>query len=262
MPRPLFDSPFIFGIHEPGGERHMLEAGKPGWIVFTEGIGASPGDGGGKDFSPWSNQGLGVLCRLNHGYNPDGTIPASHRYADFARRCANYVAASPGCKIWIIGNEMNHPVERPGAQIDWSRSAGLTEVSSRGRAVPWRFSALEGETRSSRMALISPGEIITPQRYVQCYRLCREAIHALPGHQDDQVLVGGVAPWNNLTAYEGNPSGDWVQYFRDILQLLGPQQCDGFTLHAYTHSPSPEEIYTDHFMTFKKEVKSSHFILY
>ncbi len=248
MPRPLFDSPFIFGIHEPGGEHHMVAAGRPGWIVFTEGIGANPGDRSGKDFRTWSNQGLGILCRLNHGYNPDGTIPPSQHYSDFAQRCANYVAASPGCKIWIIGNEMNHPVERPGARIDWSRTVGRSEVSARGRAVPWRFNALQEETRSSRMALINPGEIITPQRYVHCYRQCREAIRRLPGHHDDQVLVGGVAPWNNLTAYDGNPSGDWVQYFRDILQLLGPQQCDGFTLHAYTHSPNPEEIYNDHFM--------------
>ncbi len=30
MPRPLFDSPYIFGIHEPGGEPFMLAAGRPG----------------------------------------------------------------------------------------------------------------------------------------------------------------------------------------------------------------------------------------
>jgi hypothetical protein len=67
MPRPLFDTPFIFGIHEPGGEQHMLDAGKPGWIVFTEGIGSEPGDHSGKDFSQWSDRGLGILCRLNNG---------------------------------------------------------------------------------------------------------------------------------------------------------------------------------------------------
>ncbi len=39
MPRPLFDSPYIFGIHEPGGEPHMLAAGPPGWILFAEVLG-------------------------------------------------------------------------------------------------------------------------------------------------------------------------------------------------------------------------------
>ena len=43
MPRPLFDTPYIFGIHEPGGEQHMIEAGKPGWIVFTEALAQTRG---------------------------------------------------------------------------------------------------------------------------------------------------------------------------------------------------------------------------
>ena len=163
MPRPLFDTPYIFGIHEPGGERHMLEAGKPGWIIFTESVGSEPGDTGGKDFSQWSNQGLGVLCRINNGYYPGGTIPHSSRYEDFARRCANYAAASRGCKIWIIGNEMNHPVERPGVDIDWGRSVRPQDPVSIGRSMPWRFSALDEGTRSSRMAILNQGETITPQ---------------------------------------------------------------------------------------------------
>ena len=248
MPRPLFDTPYIFGIHEPGGENHMLEAGKPGWIIFTESIGSEPGDTGGKDFSQWSNQGLGVLCRINNGYYPGGTIPHSSRYEDFARRCANYAAASRGCKIWIIGNEMNHPVERPGVDIDWGRSVRPQDPVSIGRSVPWRFNALEEGTRSSRMAILNQGETITPQLYARCYKLCRDAIHSRPGHENDQVLIGSVAPWNNLTKYDGNPNGDWVQYFGDILKLLGPQNCDGITVHAYTHSSNPAEIYTDQFM--------------
>lgn len=248
MPRPLFDTPYIFGIHEPGGETHMLEAGKPGWIIFTESIGSEPGDTGGKDFSQWSNQGLGVLCRINNGYYPGGTIPHSSRYDDFARRCANYAVASRGCKIWIIGNEMNHPVERPGVDIDWGRSVRPQDPVSTGRSVPWRFSALDEGTRSSRMAILNQGETITPQLYARCYKLCRDAIHSRPGHENDQVLIGSVAPWNNLTKYDGNPNGDWVQYFGDILKLLGPQNCDGITVHAYTHSSNPTEIYTDQFM--------------
>ncbi|MCB0200458.1 MAG: hypothetical protein KDI03_10350, partial [Anaerolineae bacterium] len=251
MARKLFDSPYIFGIHEPGGEGHMIGAGKPGWIVFTEGIGSEANDTGGKDFSQWSNQNLGIICRLNNGYYPGGTIPHSSRYESFAKRCANYAAASTGCKIWIIGNEMNHPVERPNVQIDWSRTVRPADPVSWGRSVSWRFNALEGDdgqpTRS-RMAITNPGEVITPQLYARCYRLCRDAIHAKPGHADDQVLVGGVAPWNTLSPYDGNPSGDWIRYFEDILKLIGEGNCDGIAIHAYTHSSNPDEIHTDTFM--------------
>jgi len=56
------------------------------------------------------------------------------------------------------------------------------------------------------------------------------------------VLMAAVAPWNNLTTYDGNPSGDWVQYFRHLLERLGPQSCDGITLHAYTHGTEPRFI--------------------
>ncbi|MGL4649047.1 MAG: hypothetical protein ACRC1H_06550, partial [Caldilineaceae bacterium] len=113
MSRPLFDSEMIFGIHEPGGEQHMLELCQTGWIVFTEGIGNDPNDRSGRDYRQWSDKGLGVLVRLNNGYHPGGTIPNEPRYADFAQRCANFVENSQGARLWIIGNEMNFAIERP-----------------------------------------------------------------------------------------------------------------------------------------------------
>lgn len=276
MPRSLIDSAYIYGIHEPGGEVYLsvpeaattdgtrrVEGARPlgaeqerstrdestscGWVLFTEAIGHDPEDRTGIDFSTFSNRGLGVICRLNHGYEPDGAIPHSSQYENFARRVANFVAVSRGCKIWIIGNEMNYAVERPGIQIDWSRHNSHREgppekadPMRHGLAV--RFNVLpdhSAEIRTTRAAIVNPGETITPERYVRCYQLCREAIHRLPGHADDQVLVGAVAPWNTQTIYEGNANGDWVQYFRDILTLLGPKNCDGFTLHTYTHGPDP-----------------------
>jgi N-acetyl-anhydromuramyl-L-alanine amidase AmpD len=248
MVRPLYDSEYIYGIHEPGGEQLMLDAGFPGWVVFNEVVGCDPDDRSGIDFTSFSERGLGVICRLNHGHEPHGTIPHSSQYEQFARRVANFVAASRGCKIWVIGNEMNYAVERPGIQIDWSRHAsvqGATPEQSdplrRGLAV--RFNVLPDhstEIRTTRAAIISPGEVITPDLYARCYKLCRDAIHRLPGHADDQVLVGAVAPWNTQTIYSGNANGDWVEYFRDILEALGAKNCDGFALHAYTHGPDPE----------------------
>jgi N-acetyl-anhydromuramyl-L-alanine amidase AmpD len=222
-------------------------------VLFCEAIGHDPSDRSSLDFTTFSNQGLGVMCRLNNGYEPDGTIPHSRDYETFARRVANFVASSRGCKIWIIGNEMNYAVERPGIQIDWSRHttsrSGPAETADpTRRGLPIRFNVLPDhstEIRTTRAAIISPGEVITPELYARCYRLCREAIHRLPGHEDDQVLVGAVAPWNTQTIYAGNANGDWVQYFHDILAAIGAKNCDGFTIHAYTHGPDPAQIASD-----------------
>lgn len=221
MPRPLNDSPYLYGLHDPGGEYLMAEKGTPGWILFTEALGNDPSAQGGSDYSRYAAQGFGVMVRLNNGYEPHGTIPFSNRYAEFAQRCANFVRNSRGCNIWIIGNEMNYVVERPGVQID------------RGKNPP---------------AIVQPGETILPGMYVRCYRQCREAIKAVPGHENDQVIVGAVAPWNAQTTYPENPFGDWIKYFQDILTPLAPNGCDGISIHAYTHGTDPKLIYTDAYM--------------
>lgn len=247
MTRPLLDSEYLFGLHDAGGEHLFTEAGRSGWIVFNQAVGCDPADRGGVDFSRWSGQGLGVVCRINHGFPPEGTIPHSSQYEPFARRVANFVAASQGCRIWVIGNEMNYAVERPGVQVDWSRHASTRATTPEHadpmrRGLVTRFNVLPDhstEIRTTRGATISPGEVITPELYARCYKLCRDAIHRMSGHEEDLVLVGAVAPWNTQTIYTGNANGDWVQYFRDILEQLGPMQCDGFVLHTYTHGGDP-----------------------
>lgn len=250
MSRPLRDSEYIFGLHDPGGEHIMLASNRPGWVLFTEKVGRDPNDRNGKSYLPWADRGLGVMARLNHGYEPEGTIPLSRHYQDFARRCANYVAASTGCHHWIIGNEMNFVVERPTLQggrrpkpqpATPPLSPDEPPPSSRER--PDRFNVLHPDAELPQTRSSDQREVITPQLYARCYRLCREAIRGLPGHANDLVLVGAVAPWNNQTQYEGNANGDWVQYFVDILKLLGPDACDGFTLHSYTHGDDPNLIF-------------------
>lgn len=104
---------YIFGLHDAGGEQLMLDAGRPGWIVFTEELGADPNNHSGRDYRPWADKGLGVIVRLNHGYGSAGTLPDGEQHEAFAQRCANWVAASPGAARWIIGNEPNHPNEWP-----------------------------------------------------------------------------------------------------------------------------------------------------
>ena len=47
------------------------------------------------------------------------------------------------------------------------------------RGVSVRFNALPDnstEIRTTRGAIVSPGEVITPDLYVRCFRLCRDAI--------------------------------------------------------------------------------------
>jgi len=202
--QPVFPK-YIFGLHEPGGERLMEEKGKKGWILFTERIFHDPNDHHSANYSQWTNRGFGIIARINHDYFPGGTIPLSEHYDNFGRRIRNFVAKSKGCHIWIIGNEMNHEQERP------------------------------------------KGQVITPQLYAQCYQKCWEQIHSIPGREYDQVAIGSVAPWNNTTQYPGNESGDWVQYFTDILRQIRKLNCpvDAITLHTYTHGRDPNLVYNN-----------------
>ncbi len=218
MPLPLRDSEYLYGIHDPGGEHIMLEKGIPGWVLVTEAVGSDPENHKTKDYRYLSDNGLGVMVRLNAGYGGAGTIPFEIEYDGFAKRCANFVGGSQGAHIWIVGNEMNHPIEWPGADWDWNLNS------------PRPLSA------------DTVGEEITPNRYAQCYQKVRDAIHALPGHEHDQVLVGAVAPWNAITRYSGNRYGDWIKYFQDVLNRIGADKCDGITLHTYTHGPEPDKI--------------------
>ena len=236
-------SDFIFGIHDFGGEEHMRAARKPGWIVFSEVVGHDPNDLTGKDYSSLSRQGLGVIVCLNNGYFPQGTLPTSTEYSNFARRCANFVDASRGCSRWVIGNEMNYAIGRPSQEsaLDTRQQFGDAPAGDPTlRSLPDRFSALlSADDSEATLDTVEGEELITPQLYANCYGMCRQAIHSLEGHEGDQVLVGAVAPWNTKTVYPGNPSGDWIKYFQDILLQCGASGCDGITLHTFTHGANP-----------------------
>lgn len=74
---------------------------------------------------------------------------------------------------------------------------------------------------------------ITYESYAECYTLCRNAIKALPGHENDQVCTAAIAPWNVET-------GDWLYYFEEML-LLAVEfgGVDAIALHTYTHGSDP-----------------------
>ncbi|MBN1401389.1 MAG: LysM peptidoglycan-binding domain-containing protein, partial [Anaerolineae bacterium] len=205
-PLPKGESPYLFGLHDRGGEHYMGWAGRKGWVLITEALGRDPDNRTGRSYRDLADAGYGVIVRLNHGYGERGTLPRSEHYESFAERCGRFVHASEGCHIWIVGNEMNLAVERPGGP--------------------------------------EHGEWITPALYARAFAMVRQAIRSLPGHEDDQVVTGAVGPWNVQTSYPGNPSGDWIVYFRDMLAALDGE-LDGVALHTYGRSPDPAEIVSE-----------------
>lgn len=154
---------YIFGMHDRGGEHLMRDRGKRGWVLVTEEIHGDPNNHSGSNYTDLANQGFGVIVRLNYGYGAKGTIPYSSQYDNFARRCGNFVQASPGCHIWIIGNEMNLSAERP-RPPDWPQQ-----------------------------------QVITAELYASCFRKCRAEIRSRPDRGDDQVVIGAVGPYNPET---------------------------------------------------------------
>ena len=79
---------------------------------------------------------------------------------------------------------------------------------------------------------------IYPWNYAACYKGCRDAIHALPGHGQDEVLIAASGPWNDELKYNSNKNGDWIIYFSDVIGLCAGR-LDGFAIHAYTHGYDP-----------------------
>lgn len=197
------ESPYLFGIHDRGGEALMAAAGRRGWVLCTEAIGANRNDWSSKSYADLADGGYGVIVRLNNGYGHGGTLPNSSRYADFALRCGNFVERSSGCHIWVIANEPNIAVERPGGPEN--------------------------------------GEHITPAKYAQAFLACRAAIRSRAGHETDQVVMGAVGPWNIQTIYPENPGGDWIVYFRHVLDRLAGK-VDGIAIHTYGRDGNPAAI--------------------
>jgi hypothetical protein len=229
---PFAESAYLYGLNDRGGEALMQgeEGQARGWVLISEAIGADPADTSGSDYTDLAYQGFGVIVQLHYAYGSAGTLPLPSQCPNFARRAANFVANSSGANIWIVGAEMN-------SERYWPRqpASGL-------------------------------GERITPRHYADCYQQVRQAIHAAPGHENDQVLVGPIAPWNGQLSYEADPLGqypanqvagapseypfydffgDWVIYLRDILLAIGSPNVDGIAIHAYTHGYDPSLVFSD-----------------
>ncbi len=209
---PADESPFLYGIHDhdpdPSEFLNHIKAGTGGtggWVTATVAVGANTNDFSGANFSALANAGHTVICRINNGYFPDGTIPVATKYDDFAVRCKNFVANSTGCTIWLIGNESNLNVEWP---LDSSNN---------------RFNYL------------------SPASYAACFRKCYNAIKSVrPG---DKVMPQALAPWGGPygSTTDLNGSGfpadgvplNWVQYsYRMLTNILATGPLDGIPLHV------------------------------
>lgn len=114
QPQPFYKPPYIFGLHEPGGEWLMEDC--PGWILHLCELGHNPNDTRGCDFTPWTNRGFGAIARLQHGWGDAGTIPLPKHYEDYIKRVTAFVANSRGCHVFQLGNELNHQQEWPQGQ--------------------------------------------------------------------------------------------------------------------------------------------------
>src|ERR1051326_8548553 len=203
------ESPYLYGIHDHSPDpteylNHIKNAtGAGGWITATVALGADTNNFASDNFSTLANAGHTIICRLNYGYFPDGTIPVPSKYDAFATRCKNYVANSAGCNIWLIGNELNLSAEWP---FDGAR---FTYVS--------------------------------PQDYANCFRKAYNAIKSV--RPNDKVIPQASAPWGGpYGAGTQNVGGmnypsdgqplSWVQYKNQVLSAItnsGP--LDGIALH-------------------------------
>lgn len=107
----------IFGMHDPGDWTQIIrDAGREAWCVFTVEVGHNPDETHGQDFAVQVGPNITPIVRINNGYAGGGTIPTGDQYKNFAQRCANFVAASRGCKHWVIGNEIAMAWEWPNNQ--------------------------------------------------------------------------------------------------------------------------------------------------
>ena len=183
---PRGECAWIFGIHaadSPTADfRSLFEGkGKTGWMLTTQEVRARPNHDHGHDYTSWSDNGYGVIVRINYGYETNGTLPMHTEYGNFAQACARYVENSSGCHIWIIGNEQNNPREHPGGAEH-------------------------------------PTEHITPARYAEAFNLARRRIKQV---QPEAIVVpGAVDPYYGLAWKLTGERYRPLDYFKEMLSHI------------------------------------------
>lgn len=225
-------SPHIFGIHavsvsdDPSAQEKIRQLydgkGKQGWVFFTENCGRHahnihPVGEINNRFWGWANQGYGVIVRLNHGYEPGGTLPESKYYDDYANAAAQWVEVflkdshrTADDYTWTIqiGNEQNNPREHPGG-------------------------------------FEHPIEHITAEKYAEAFNKTYAKIKSvLP---NGIVCPGAIDPYNYMPMKKlGEARWRPLDYFEEMMDKI--DALDGVILHAYTHGPNLD--YVTHLKQF------------
>lgn len=146
-------------------------------------------------------------------------------------------------------------------QNAWGDGGGCIPVAAQYGAFAQRIQNFVRESRGCRVWVIGnefnhaqerpEGQHIWPRDAADCYAQVERLIHSLPGHEDDWVAPGAVAPWNTQTTYPGNETGDWSLYHYHLLEqiLARGARVDAICLHAYTHGHAPELVDSDERMS-------------
>lgn len=225
----LFAAPVqqILGIHDhytdPGAFLTRIETGgQVGWVTTSVAVGHNPADMSGDNFNNVVSRGHTVICRINNGYFPDGTIPLPADYAAFAQRCANFVVATVNnmgtqsqSHLWIIGNETNLAVE-------WPNDGG------------------------SNLVYISPAD------YADCFQQVYSAIKAV--RPNDRVLVQALAPYGGpfgsgtlwIYNHPAQPL-NWIDYQWQMLTEIRNRGItpDGLAIHAGARGYNPATVFDE-----------------
>jgi hypothetical protein len=75
-------------------------------------------------------------------------------------------------------------------------------------------------------------ELIPPEHYAAVYRQTRTVIRSMPGHENDQVVVGAVSP-NAVHPMRPEIRRPGRDYLVELLYWLQPNEVDGVSIHAY-----------------------------
>lgn len=207
----------------------MLAKKTPGWLLLHEYIGANQLIVPKKSYEQFTDLGLGVIVQLHFSSTAEGTIPLPSQYVDYAKTVGAFVKASSGCKYWMIGEDLNLPRSWP---VTATTTASPVPASSTTSTAP----AAKGR------------EKITPQDYARLFTMVRESIKLQTGHDKDIVVTGAVRPWSGYGSYAGNETGDWVQWFTDMLTALAGK-LDGIAIQTGTHSSHSADIFSNELMS-------------
>lgn len=214
---------YIYGMHE--WDQNALDLMKSGgqargWVlVMVQLEGYNGGTVG--DITTPSNQGFGVVVRMNWGFGSSGSLPTSSNYATYAQRAATLCSAHRNyCRYYIVGNETNLGVEWPnGGAADGCETCN----------------GFNGPC-------VNPKEALTHQRYANCFQQTYNAVHAVA--PECNLLLSPAATWaGNFSCSLGEPTAlDYICYTDTLYQLIPHSMIGGMAFHPKTHVHDPAEI--------------------